>query len=279
MELSPYIKLMRLHQPTGAMLVLMPCLCSIALVAMSYADVLIAIKFIIAAFAARSAGCIINDIADLDIDKFVERTKDRPLTSGKITVIQALVLLIILGCVSIGILITTNLLTITVGLFAIIPISLYPLMKRITNYPQVFLGFTFNLGAIIGGTAIIEKINIPILSAYLGFAAWTIGYDTIYGYQDKKYDIKLGLKSTAITFGTKKTIYYLYHLAAIMWFIAGITANLNYIFYILLFLLWWFLVHQVNKLNKNSPEECAKAFKFNVLVGVLLLVAIALGRL
>ncbi|GFZ88168.1 4-hydroxybenzoate octaprenyltransferase [Rickettsiales bacterium] len=249
------------------------------LVARGYADALIAIKFTIGAFSARSAGCIINDIMDLDIDKFVERTKDRPLASGKITVMQALLLLIILGCISVGILITTNLLTITIGLLAIIPIGLYPLMKRITDYPQVFLGFTFNLGAIIGGTAIIEKVNMPILSAYLGFAAWTIGYDTIYGYQDKKYDIKLGLKSTAITFKAKKTISYLYHLACIMWLIAGIVAKLNYIFYILLFVVWWFLGRQVNKLNEDNSEECAQAFKFNVLAGLLLLMAIALGRI
>jgi len=263
---------MRLHQPTGIWLLLWPCWWSIALASHGWPSLKLLALFALGAALMRSAGCIINDIADRKFDAQVERTKSRPLASGELGVRQAIVLLAILlaaaACVAFA-------LGWAVVLWAALSLPLviaYPFMKRICWWPQLFLGFTFNWGALMGWAAVRGTVEFPAICLYIGCIFWTLGYDTIYAHQDKCDDARIGVKSTALRLGdnTRHVVGLCYLLAVFFWLAAGSFAGSTTWLLIALLLaelqLGWQLCHA----NFDDPASCRRAFMSNATLGWLL---------
>lgn len=282
-ETSPYFRLMRLHQPTGIFLLLWPCLWSLAF---SYGNSFdLQYLYYLGLFATgaiimRSSGCVINDIIDRKIDAEVERTKTRPLASGELRLWQAIVLLVILLSIGLAILLTLNWLTIQIGIGAVIMISLYPLMKRITYWPQAFLAITFNLGAIMAWTAINNEITITPILIYFSCILWTLGYDTIYAHQDKSYDEKIGIKSTALKFKNNTKIYLtlFYGTLILLLLYIGILNNYGILYKAIIILALTQLFWQVCTVNLDSPGDCMKKFKSNTYFGAIVFFSILLDN-
>jgi len=230
----------------------------------------------------RSAGCIVNDIFDKDFDKKVSRTKNRPIASGKISIIQGLVFALILCLLAFIVLIQFNLLTISLALISMPLAFTYPLMKRFTYWPQLFLGVTFNYGLILGWISITNKLDIIPLILYLGAIFWTLGYDTIYGFQDINDDEIIGLKSTSIKFKSNPKIFLIicYFNFLISLSLIGIMMNFDILYFILLiFIATHMFYYQLHNLNINNVTSCLNVFKSNNLLGLLTLVIILTGKL
>ena len=230
----------------------------------------------------RSAGCIVNDILDRKFDKRVFRTKDRPIASGKISVKLALLYASILCLFAFMVLINFNFFTIIIALASMPLAFTYPLMKRFTYWPQLFLGVTFNYGLLLGWTSIYEEINMLPLIFYLGAIFWTLGYDTIYGFQDIEDDEIIGVKSTSIKFKKNPKIFlcFSYFLFIFFFVVTGFGLNLNKFFFmgaIIVFIhLFFFQIIGFEKLNKL---KCLNIFKSNNLLGLLILMSIVLGKI
>jgi adenylosuccinate synthase len=254
---------------------------SIALATNNHFPLKIIMIFCIGSIFMRAAGCIINDMVDVEFDQQVERTKIRPLASGEVSFKEAIIILFILLSLSFAILITLNKITIIIGMLSIIPIIIYPFMKRITFFPQAFLGLTFNLGALMGYTSIKGVVDYSCIILYIGCISWTLGYDTIYAHQDKKDDVLIGIKSTALKFGdnTKKYLQLFYNILLLSLFICGKTAHLSgwyyYGFPLMILQLYW----QINTLNLNNEIDCLKKFKSNIYFGFIVCIFISLGKL
>ncbi|WP_341812090.1 4-hydroxybenzoate octaprenyltransferase [Wolbachia endosymbiont (group A) of Conops quadrifasciatus] len=283
MYFNRYFSLMRLHSLTGLWLVLFPSLSGILLAStsLSYQALFLLVLFTIGAFLMRPAGCIINDIFDREIDAHVERTKYRPLASGALNIKQALVLLSLLLSIALVILLLTNKTTLILGIISMCMIAIYPLLKRYVWWPQLFLGFTFNMGSLMGSAAIINQISIESLLFYIGCIFWTLSYDTIYAHQDKKDDEKLGMKSTALYFGdtTKSWLKRFYLISLMTWLYAGILSSLNNIFYIALLAVGFIFHRQYKNFNPDDPSQCMSIFKNNSYIGLLLFFGILLDRI
>jgi|TARA_B110000967_G_C18891017_1_gene567400 4-hydroxybenzoate polyprenyltransferase len=275
-----FIELTRLNKPIGFMLLFWPCSWGLAYAHSVNQDTNIFIYYLILFFFGsvlmRSAGCIVNDIVDKDFDKKVKRTKKRPIAAGKISVKLSLFYVSILCLLAFLILIQFNFLTILLGMGSMLLAFSYPFMKRITYWPQLFLGITFNWGIVMAWAAINNNISMEIIPLYLSAIFWTLGYDTIYGAQDMSDDEIIGLKSTSIKF--KKNIklfvsiaYFLATIILIYLFNEKIKINLSY-FFILLFILS--LIFQILKFNKNKPASCLEVFKLNNYSGLFLFLGI-----
>lgn len=281
---QPYAVLMRLDRPIGWWLLLLPGWWSIML-AMSGIGGMFALEwyifalFFLGAIMMRGAGCIINDIWDRDLDKQVERTKSRPLASGEVNVFQAGALLFCLLFLSLILLLQMQWTAIQLGLLSIVLVAAYPYMKRITWWPQAFLGITFNLGALMGWAAVLDEVSLPAILLYISCILWTIGYDTIYAHQDKDDDALVGIKSTALLFGRRSKIFvfgfyffsYCFLLAAVM--LAGGTA----ITLSLLSLAGMHLMWQIHKWDLDDPQNSRGIFKSNRDYGLLVLAALMLN--
>ncbi|MDG7057256.1 MAG: 4-hydroxybenzoate octaprenyltransferase [Wolbachia endosymbiont of Penenirmus auritus] len=282
MHFNHYLSLMRLHSLTGLWLVLFPSLSGIILASasLSWQVFFLLILFTIGAFLMRPAGCIINDIFDKEIDAHVERTKYRPLASGALNVKQALILLSLLLSIALVILLLTNKTTLILGVISMCTIIIYPLLKRYVWWPQLFLGFTFNMGSLLGWASVKNQISIEPMLFYAGCIFWTLSYDTIYAHQDKRDDEKLGMKSTALYFGdTTKSWLKRFHLISLMmWLYAGILSSLNNIFYIALLAVGGIFHYQYKNLNPDDSSQCMSTFKNNSYVGLLLFFGILLDR-
>jgi 4-hydroxybenzoate polyprenyltransferase len=272
--LRPYAALARLDRPIGIWLLLLPGWWAIMLAAggatrMDGADWTIFALFGIGAVVMRAAGCVINDLWDRDLDKKVERTSARPLASGEISVKQTtgfLVALLVLGLI---ILLQMNALTVLLGFLSLPLIAIYPLMKRFTWWPQLFLGFTFNFGALMGWSAVTGAIEFPAVLLYAGGIFWTLGYDTIYAHQDKEDDALAGIKSTALLFGveSKKFVSVFFSIAYVLIFMASQS----------LFLIPAAL-HLAWQLRVWMPDDAAsslRVFKSNRDFGILVLLGLA----
>ena len=275
-----FIELTRLNKPIGFMLLFWPCSWGLAYAHSVNQDTNIFIYYLILFFFGsvlmRSAGCIVNDIVDKDFDKKVKRTKKRPIAAGKISVKHSLFYVSILCLLAFLILIQFNFLTILLGMGSMLLAFSYPFMKRITYWPQLFLGITFNWGIVMAWAAINNNISMEIIPLYLSAIFWTLGYDTIYGAQDMSDDEIIGLKSTSIKF--KKNIklfvsiaYFLATIILIYLFNEKIKINLSF-FFILLFILS--LIFQILKFNKNKPASCLEVFKLNNYSGLFLFLGI-----
>ncbi len=210
-KIKIFIDLTRLNKPIGFMLLFWPCIWGLTLAYNSAGDTHLYLKYIFLFFLGsilmRSAGCIFNDIADKDLDKKVKRTKRRPIASGKISILNAAIYILILCIIAFLILLQFNLLTIILGLASMILAFTYPFMKRITYWPQLFLGLTFNWGIIMGYSSIINSLSVETFVLYIAAIFWTLGYDTIYGLQDMHDDEIIGVKSTSIKFKNNVKIF------------------------------------------------------------------------
>ena len=279
-QIKLFIELTRLNKPIGIMLLFWPCSWGLAY-AYSYTKNLNQFLFYLLLFffgsvLMRSAGCIINDIVDKDYDKKVKRTKQRPVAANLVSVTQALIYSALLCLVAFFILIQFNKLTIILGLSSMLLAFSYPFMKRITYWPQLFLGITFNWGLIMAWAASTNYISQEIIIFYLSAIFWTLGYDTIYGAQDIRDDEIIGVKSTSIKF--KKnikqfvSINYLLSSLLIIYLIKN-ELGFNFLtFFIVIFILS--LVYQIQIFDKTNPQSCLKAFKSNNFSGLSMFLGI-----
>ena len=285
-QLNLFIELTRLKKPIGFMLLFWPCVWGLTLV-YDFSNDLSSYFFYLTLFflgsvLMRSAGCIVNDISDKEFDKKVDRTKNRPIASNKVSVKLAIFYTIILCSIAFLVLINFNNLTIILALCSMPLAFTYPLMKRFTYWPQLFLGITFNYGLILGWTSIMGEINIAPIILYLGAIFWTLGYDTIYGFQDIKDDEIIGVKSTSIKFknNPKKFLLICYSILIISILTTGLLMNFNLLFFISLTMLALHLfLYQILKFNSNNKESCLKIFKSNNLFGALVLINIFIGKI
>tara|TARA_Y100001970_G_C14008512_1_gene737151 strand:- start:90 stop:944 length:855 start_codon:yes stop_codon:yes gene_type:complete len=279
-DLKIFIDLTRLNKPIGYMLLFWPCSWGLAYAYSLSQNINLFIYYLVLFFLGsvfmRSAGCIFNDIVDKDFDKKVQRTKKRPIASGKISVIRGLTYVLILCSFALVILLQFNFLTIGLGLGSMLLAFSYPFMKRVTYWPQLFLGITFNWGIIMSYTAFSGYILIEIFYLYLSAIFWTLGYDTIYGAQDMKDDEIIGVKSTSIKF--KKNIklfvsicYFLAVIILVWLFNKSIGLNLLTVLLTMFFLS---LIYQLKIFNEKKPLSCLKAFKTNNFSGFLLFLTI-----
>ncbi len=195
--LMPYAQLMRLDRPIGTWLLLIPCWWGVTLACPKIPNIWFMVLFALGAVVMRGAGCVVNDIYDRNLDKQVERTRTRPLASGEVQLWQALVFLVLLLVIGFGILLLFNHFTMGLGVSSLLLVFTYPAMKRISWWPQLFLGFTFNWGALMGWSAVTNNLSISVILLYIAGVFWTLGYDTIYAYQDRNDDERVGVKSTA----------------------------------------------------------------------------------
>ena len=284
-QLNLFIELTRLRKPIGFMLLFWPCTWGLT-IAYDFSKNLdhyffYLILFFFGSVLMRSAGCIINDISDKEFDKKVFRTKKRPIASGQISVKLGFVYSAILCLLALLILINFNALTIILALISMPLAFSYPLMKRYTYWPQLFLGITFNYGLILGWVCINSQIDIIPIILYVGAIFWTLGFDTIYGFQDIKDDEIIGIKSTSIKFKKNPHLFLLlcYLLFIIALIIVAILLNFNYIFYFFMLIPIFHLFYfQIHKFNFKKPKNCLKIFKSNNFLGLLILLNLLIGK-
>jgi len=284
-QLKLFIKLIRLKKPIGFMLLFWPCAWGLTL-AYDFSQNLINYFFYLTLFflgsvLMRSAGCIVNDVLDKEFDSKVFRTKDRPIASGKVSVKLAIFYASTLCFLALLVLLNFNSFTIIIALGSMPLAFTYPLMKRFTYWPQLFLGITFNYGLILGWTSVTEKIDLVPIIFYLGAIFWTLGYDTIYGYQDIKDDEIIGLKSTSIKFKNKPKYFlvtcYIFMLS--LFVVGGYFMKLHYSYFILLILpMYHLFLYQIKTFNTDNPESYLKVFKSNNFFGLIIFINILLTK-
>ena len=285
-QVKTFVELTRLKKPIGFMLLFWPCVWGLTL-AYDFSSNLnnyffYLILFFLGSVLMRSAGCIVNDILDKEFDARVIRTKNRPIASGKVSVKIAIVYAVILCFLALLVLLNFNLFTIILALGSMPLAFTYPLMKRFTYWPQLFLGITFNYGLVLGWTSINNQIDpIPILF-YIGAIFWTLGYDTIYGYQDIKDDEIIGLKSTSIKFKKKPYFFLLtcYLVLFLSIVLLGILNEYNFMFFLFSLIIGYHLFFlQLNKVNLNDSLSCLKCFKSNNILGLLVFISLIVGKI
>jgi 4-hydroxybenzoate polyprenyltransferase len=281
----PYLQLARLDRPIGSWLLLLPCWWSAGLAALAsgarWPDLKLLVLFAVGAVAMRGAGCTWNDILDRDLDARVERTRSRPIPSGKVSVAGAFVFLLALALIGLFVLVQMNTFAIATGIASLVVVSVYPFAKRVTWFPQAVLGFAFSWGALMGWAAVFGGIGFPALVLYAGSILWVIGYDTIYAHQDRDDDAIIGVRSTARLFGeqTRPALALLYAGAVGLISVAGILAGGGILFALgtagfALHLAW-----QVRAIDIGNPGECLKLFRSNREAGLILFAGIVLDAL
>ena len=287
---KPYAKLMRLDRPIGTWLLLWPCWWSLVW-ALERAPAngaewlrlgWLYLLFGVGAVVMRGAGCTYNDIVDRDFDAKVERTRTRPIPSGAVSVGAAIAFMILQLLVGLAILLQFNGFAVSLGVLSLLLVFTYPLMKRITYWPQFVLGLAFNWGALLGWAAVTGALGWAPALLYIGGIAWTLGYDTIYAHQDKEDDALIGVKSSALWLGELLTQPFLgltYMATVLFLAIAGVKADLSWPFYAGLALAALHLLWQAWKVESDDPQDCLRKFRSNRDVGLLIFAAIVLGRL
>ena len=285
-QINYFIQLTRLKKPIGFMLLFWPCLWGLTLAFDFSGDIQIYIKYILLFFLGsvlmRSAGCIVNDIFDKDYDARVDRTKYRPVAAGVVSIKLAVFYSVFLCVLAFFILVQFNLFTILLALGSMPLAFTYPLMKRFTYWPQLFLGVTFNYGLILGWTSINNQIELLPIVFYLGAIFWTLGYDTIYGFQDIKDDEIIGVKSTSIKFKKNpKFFLFLCYLIFILTLIfLGVEQGFGRIYFGgLLLIVMHLIFFQVNNLDIRNQESCLKIFKSNNFLGLVVFFNLLLGKI
>ena len=285
-QLNLFFELTRLKRPIGYMLLFWPCAWGLT-IAYDFSFSLkiyffYLLMFFLGSILMRSAGCIVNDILDRKFDEKVFRTKNRPIASGKISVKLGLFYASLLCLLAFLILINFNLFTIIIALASMPLAFTYPLMKRFTYWPQLFLGITFNYGLILGWTSINAEINLIPLIFYFGAIFWTLAYDTIYGFQDIKDDEIIGLKSTSIKFKSNPIIllYLCYIIFLSSLILIGLLSGFSKLYFLSLIVIVYHMYFiQLNKFNSNEPEICLKIFQSNNLLGGIILISLLVGKL
>ena len=281
-KIKIFIELTRLNKPIGIMLLFWPCLWGLTLAFNQTKEFGLFVKYIILFFVGsvlmRSAGCIFNDIVDKDFDKKVDRTKNRPIPSGRISTQESFVYIILLCLIALIILIQFNLLTIVLGLLSLPFVFSYPFMKRITYWPQLFLGITFNWGILLGCTALIGEISLEPILLYIAAIFWTLGYDTIYGFQDIYDDEIIGIKSTSIKFkeNYKLFIGLCYFICVLLLIILGFLEENKIYYFTFLIFPAIHLFYQMTRLDKNNSNSCLILFRSNNFFGFLVFLTLML---
>jgi len=280
------IELTRLNKPIGFMLLFWPCLWGLTL---SYNFNLslnlfffYGLLFFSGSVLMRSAGCIVNDISDKNFDKLVERTKNRPIASGKISVRLAIIYSAVLCSIAFLVLINFNKFTILMALISMPLAFTYPLMKRFTYWPQLFLGITFNYGLLLAWISIKNEISIIPIIFYTGAIFWTLGYDTIYGYQDIKDDEIIGVKSTSIKFKNNPKVFLLisYLIFTISLILTGMLMNFKIVYFIFMIIPIFHLFYfQIKKLSMEIPADCMSKFKSNNFLGLVIFINLLIGKI
>jgi len=274
-KIQIFIQLTRLNKPIGLMLLFWPCLWGLTLGYYFNSETIIYFKYIILFFLGsvlmRSAGCIFNDIVDKDFDKKVERTKNRPVASGKISVLESFIYIVLLCLIALLILLQFNKLTIVLGMGSMILAFTYPFMKRITYWPQLFLGLTFNWGIIMGWTALTNNISLEPFLLYASAIFWTLGYDTIYGLQDIHDDEIVGVKSASIKFKNNPKVFVASCYCLCVFFILIMFFMMELNKYILFFSIPFItsLFYQIKIFDIKNEKSCLTAFRFNNFSGFL----------
>ena len=285
-QLNLFVELTRLKKPIGYMLLFWPCSWGLTIAydfsSNLYVYFFYLLLFFLGSVLMRSAGCIVNDVLDRKFDKKVLRTKDRPIASGKISIKLALLYSVVLCLIAFLVLINFNFFTIIIALASMPLAFTYPLMKRFTYWPQLFLGITFNYGLLLGWTSINEEISLIPIIFYLGAIFWTLGYDTIYGYQDIEDDEIIGVKSTSIKFKKNPKIFLstCYSIFTLLFIFTGIKLDFNNYFFIGAMAVFFHLsVIQIMNFNIKDREKCLKIFKSNNFLGLIILICILVGKL
>ncbi len=279
---QPYLKLARLDRPVGAWLLLWPCWWAVALAAPEggVPNIELLGLFMIGAFVMRGAGCTYNDIIDRDFDNQVERTKSRPLPAGEVTLTQAWLFLGLQCLIGLTVLLQMNGFAQIVGVSSLILVALYPFMKRITYWPQAWLGLTFNWGALLGFAAVLGDVPPAAIALYVGGFFWTLGYDTVYAHQDKEDDALIGVKSTALALGDKTHAFMVvfYGLFLIGLGLAGMLAKAGIIYYISLVFAALHLIWQIKRLDTRDSAACLLVFRSNISFGTIIFIGIILDK-
>jgi 4-hydroxybenzoate polyprenyltransferase len=287
----PYLRLTRLDRPIGWWLLLLPCWWSAALAAIPAGrwgpDPWHVLLFLVGAIVMRGAGCTWNDLVDRDIDALVARTRSRPIPSGQVSVPAAYGFLLLQALVGLAVLLQFNRFAVATGIASLAVVAIYPFMKRVTYWPQIFLGLAFSWGALMGWAAAFGRLDLPAYLLYAGAIAWVMHYDTIYAHQDREDDALVGLKSTAILFGahTRPALALFSMLAVVLIGLAGWSAGAGAVFAVGLLAFAAHLAWQIVAIDLADSESCLRMFRSNrdaglILFGALILDAVAanLGR-
>ena len=279
-KIKIFIELTRLNKPIGFMLLFWPCSWGLTIAYYYTHDINLYLKhivlFFLGAVIMRSAGCIFNDIVDKDLDSKVYRTKKRPIASGKISTVNAFVYIVFLCLVALLILLQFNYLTILLGLSSMLLAFAYPFMKRVTYWPQLFLGLTFNWGIVMGWTSLIENVSLEPIVLYFSAIFWTLGYDTIYGVQDIKDDEIIGVKSTSIKFKKNIKIFVgtCYTLCIFLILTLFFIMEINKYFLVMSMFFIMSLIYQLIIFKIKDSKSCLLAFRFNNITGIFILIFI-----
>jgi len=276
-----YFRLARLHRPVGILLLLFPCWWGIALASPSLPSPSLLFLFSLGAILMRSAGCVYNDMIDKDFDAQVKRTASRPLAAKELSTKEAGVFLFSLLICSALILFSLPLPVIMMGFMALALVLLYPWMKRITYWPQLFLGLAFNIGILMGWLSLHPALSVTPFLFYGGAILWTIGYDTIYAFQDSDDDLLAGIKSSALVISSspKSFLCLVYGSTLSLWGLGGIMAHLSWIYWLFLGAIGILFLWQIFTLKEKIPNNCLKRFESNTKVGLLLFFGIVFSRL
>jgi 4-hydroxybenzoate polyprenyltransferase len=280
----PFSRLARFDRPIGWWLLLLPCWWSAALVGAAAGappDPWHLVLFLVGAIVMRGAGCVFNDIIDRDIDARVERTRGRPLPSGQVGVAAAVAFMAVLALIGLAVLLQFNRLTVWLGIASLVSVAVYPFMKRVTFWPQFFLGIAFNWGALVGWSAVAGGLAPAPLLLYAGGIAWTLGYDTVYGHQDREDDALIGVKSTARRFGaaTRPWLWGFYGTALALIAGAGAAAGVHWIAYAGLALAALHAARLIRRLDFDDPAQCLVFFRANRDTGLIVFAAFAAAGL
>ncbi len=285
----PYLRLARADRPIGIWLLLWPCWWSILLAAPQAGFgfwtviwiVCLFVLFAVGAAVMRGAGCTYNDIVDRDIDAKVARTAGRPIPSGQVSLAMAWTFLVAQLAIGLVVLIQLNWFSIVLGALSLVPIAIYPFMKRITDWPQAFLGLTFNWGALLGWSAVTGGLAVAPVLLFVGCILWTLGYDTIYAHQDKEDDALIGVRSTArlLAGRTKPWLAGFYGGAWLLFLGAGAVAGMGLGFFVVLGAVAGHLAWQILRLDIDDGANCLSTFKSNRDLGLVMFVAILAGIL
>ncbi len=288
--LWPYAQLARWDRPIGWQLLMWPCFWSAALAANAAAlsgsfsagrFVSHLLLFFVGAVAMRGAGCTYNDVVDQEIDMAVARTRSRPLPSGRVTRLQAKIFTGLQALVGLVVLLQFNGFSIALGMLSLVLVAIYPFAKRFTDWPQFFLGLAFSWGALMGWSAEFGTLGLAPLVLYLAAVAWTVGYDTIYAYQDKEDDELIGVRSTARRFGDnpRPWLIGLYGLTVLLLAIAFAAAGAGFLAYVGLLVAGVLLAYQILVLDIRDAAQCLALFKFNGVVGLIVFGGLVLALL
>ena len=275
LKLRHITELARLNLPAGSLILFFPCCLGVIYHFQTYYDLWYLLLFLVGSFIMHSAGCIINDFIDKDIDAKVARTKNRPFVTGKVTTLEGGLALLLFLSLGLLVLLQLSPLAIVLGFITMIFVVIYPFMKRITPFSQVFLGITHNVGILIAAATLTNTISVPDVMIYIGCIFWVMGCDTIYAFMDIQDDVKIGVKSLAIKLIHKNYKWWLgiFYLLFITFIVLAISYNPKFNMFVFMsgaLLALSVLMWQVTTLNIRSEQNCIHRFKKNIIVGFIL---------